>query len=200
MINELPDTHHGAQVMCRSVPGPNGGNVNHVLREMTLLEMDLVVLTRANAATVFEALDTFIPVYPIFLSQDTVMLTPIQICQINGVDEGSDVIRCTLSRVTTILGAVLGQQRQLLTTDVASETSEDELVSASDDSIISSDTERMTSVAERVPFEWTPGQQQSEVVDCDSEAPEAEGKDEQPQPFKKLWASYPAISHCCHSD
>ncbi len=119
------DTPNGCHVTCYILPGlqVTGIVVNAWIQQQTINNTDLCVFMRHNVATedaneefmknifVENKFDTFIPSYPVMLNDDIVVLTPIQLIQINGCmtscNNATSVIESLCSRITVVLGAMI---------------------------------------------------------------------------------------------
>ena len=119
------DTLNSCHVTCYILPSSRvtGVVVNSWIHEQTINSTDLCVFMRYDVASgdtneqfikallIKKGIDTFIPSYPVMLSDDIVILAPIQIIQINGCMTSCNNAICVMeslcSRITVVLGAVI---------------------------------------------------------------------------------------------
>ncbi len=119
------DIPNDCQVRCYIVPSSyvSGVAVNGWIKQQTMRNVDLCVFMHHDVADsdandefirnliIEKGIDTFIPSYPVILSNDVMVLTPIQLVQINGCVAScadiASVIQSFCSRISIVLGALL---------------------------------------------------------------------------------------------
>jgi len=109
--------------ICLYLPEGNTGlHVNRCLDKAMADKCDLVVIWQPDgnefaALDLSMDIDMIFPAYPVVLRHG-LLLTPIQICQINGCPPGSQceaIVQNMLARITMVLGAVLVRVMKCLT-------------------------------------------------------------------------------------
>lgn len=100
---------HEPGVTILHVPNANtlGIAYNHVMKQAISMAPDLIVLDIKGGALI----DKIIPAYPIVINNGVIVITPLQLAQINGVSPlastPDDVFTSVLGRIAVGLGAIL---------------------------------------------------------------------------------------------